>query len=262
MKFIIAVDCEGVSCVTGTKNCSLSGSKDYNFAVKQATFETNSCIKALFDSGAKEVYVWDCHGEGQNLLYEKLDSRCFIICGQGFKSRFPNIDSSFSGVLMIGYHAMEGTKNAVLSHTYSSKTYKSIKVNNLICGEIFLDASVAGEYEVPLIFLSGDEQTCFEAEKLLPWIETVVTKKGFGRNCAICKHPENVKNEIYSKTLKAVKNIEKMKPLKFESPVEIEIEFKTVSKTIKALLKKRKGWKPKGLKKISKTFENMKSWNC
>lgn len=262
MKFMISVDCEGAACVTGSPGKNLSGSKDFSFACRQATFETNSCIKGLFDSGAKEVYVKDSHGQGSNLLYEMLDKRCRIISGQDFDQRFPELDSSFTGLLMVGYHSMEGTKNGVLAHTYSSETYKNIKVNSINSGEILLDASVAGEYQVPLIFLSGDLKTCEEGLDKMPWIETVSTKTGYGRNSAVNRHPYLAREEIYTKTVSAVKNIENMKPFRFESPAEIEIEFKTVFKTLKSLLKKRRGWKLKGLKKIGKTLPDMSFWNC
>ena len=71
----------------------------------------------------------------------------------GFGRRFPQLDETYSGVLMIGYHAMEGTPNAVLAHTYSPDAYKAIRVNDQVVGEMALDASVAGELGVPLIFV-------------------------------------------------------------------------------------------------------------
>jgi D-amino peptidase len=262
MKFIIAVDCEGCSCVVGTPGTALSSSKDYAFACEQATMETNASARALFDAGADQVLVWDSHGQGLNLLIHKLDKRCQLILGKGFKHRFPGIDNSFSGVLMIGYHAMEGTQNAILAHTYSSDAYKRIRMNKKPVGEIALDASVAGEFGVPLIFLSSDKHGCKEAQSVMPWIETVVTKTGFGRNCAISKHPGTVVNEIYSTVQNAVKNLDQMKPFAFDQPAQIEIQFKTIFQSFKALIYRRRGWQPAGLKTIRKTLNNMIEWNC
>lgn len=262
MKYIIAVDCEGVACVVGTKGKSLTNSDDFLFSGAEATNETNACIKALFKSGAKEVIVWDCHGNGNNLLYNSLDPRCKIALGSDFKTRFPGLDSSFSGVLMIGYHSMEGTPHGVLAHTYSSKTYKSIKVNKIPAGEIFLDALVAGESGVPLIFLSSDDKACLEISHSMPWVKSVSTKTGFGRNSAVSKHPEAVYKEIYSGVLQAVKDIHLMKPLKLKKPGEIEIKFKTLTSFLKAMLKKRRDWKISGFKTLSKTFHDFRDWEC
>jgi len=262
MKFIIAVDCEGPACVVGNHGKALSISSDYLFARKQATLETNAAACALFDAGADEVIVWDSHGQGINLLIDKLDPRCRIVLGKGFKQRFPGLDKSFAGVLMIGYHAMEGTKNAVLAHTYSSESYQRISVNGYTAGEIALDASVAGEVGVPLIFLASDNHGCDEGKKSMPWIETVATKKGFGRNCALSKHPETVRDEIYEKVLVAVRNIEKTEPFTFKPPLLIEIKFKAISQALKSILYRRRGWQLKGPRTIQKKLDSMLDWNC
>ena len=262
MKFIIAVDCEGPACVVGNPGKALSVSSDYLFARKQATLETNAAVRALFDAGADQVIVWDSHGQGINLLIDKIDPRCRILLGKGFNHRFPGLDKSFAGVLMIGYHAMEGTKNAVLAHTYSSEAYERIRVNGYIVGEIALDASVAGELGVPLLFLASDNHGCNEGLKSMPWIETVITKKGFGRHCALSKHPETVQDEIYKKVLGAVKNINKMKPFDFKSPVLIEIKFKTIFQALKSILRRRRGWKLTGPRTIEKKLDSMMDWNC
>lgn len=73
MKFVIAVDCEGPACVVGNPGKALSDSSDFMFARKQATLETNAAASALFDAGADQVMVWDSHGQGINLLIDKLD---------------------------------------------------------------------------------------------------------------------------------------------------------------------------------------------
>ncbi len=262
MKFIIAVDCEGPACVVGNYGKALSTSCDYPFAQKQATLETNAAARALFDSGADHVLVWDSHGQGINLLFDQLDPRCPVILGRGFKTRFPGLDESFTGILMIGYHAMEGTKNAVLAHTYSSEAYQRIRVNGCTVGEIALDASVAGEMGIPLIFIASDKHGCDEALKVMPWIKSVATKKGFGRNCALSKNPETVQDEIYKAVRSAVNDIDRMKPFIFNSPIRVEIKFKTILQTLKSILRNRRGWKLRGPKTIEKKLKSMQDWNC
>ena len=162
-----------------------------------------------------------------------------MLLGAGFGRRFPGLDESFAGVLMIGYHAMEGTPNAVLAHTYSPWAYRAIRVNGQEVGEITLDAAVAGELGVPLIFVASDELGCQEAKCFMPWVETVATKQGFGRNCASSKHPAVAGEEIFRAVQRAVDRICEMKPLTFAAPMRVEIEFKRFVQAAKARIRRK-----------------------
>ena len=258
---MIAVDCDGPACVVGEPGRALSDSRDMVFAREQATREADAAARGLFAAGAEVVVIWDNHGAGANLIFDRLDSRCEILLGSGFGRRFPQLDQSYSGVLMIGYHAMEGTSNAVLAHTYSPWAYKEIRANGQPVGEIALDASVAGEFGVPLIFISSDDKGCSEAKKFMPWIETVVTKIGFGRTCARSKHPSVAEDEIYQKVLQAVRNMDKMKPFVFDHPVQIEIRFRKMAQVVKARIR-RTGWSFAGPLTLKTALGNMLEWRC
>ncbi|MDF1552150.1 MAG: M55 family metallopeptidase [Deferrisomatales bacterium] len=261
MKFMIAVDCDGPACVVGDPGKALSFSRDMPFAREQATRETDAAARALFDVGAESVVVWDNHGNGNNLVFDRIDPRCEFYLGTGFGRRFPSLDEDFTGVLMIGYHAMEGTPNAVLAHTYSPDAYKVIRVNGQPMGEMALDAAVAGELGVPLVFLASDDHGCGEAKRFMPWVETVETKQGMGRNCARSKHPAVAEEEIYTGVRKAVERIGEMQPLVFEKPVRVEIEFKRVVQAVKARVR-RPGWRLASLRTIRGTLPSMLEWRC
>lgn len=258
---MIAVDCDGPACVVGEPGRALSNSRDMVFAREQATRETDAAARALFDAGAEKVVVWDNHGFGANLVFDQLDSRCEVFLGTGFDSRFPFLDESYAGVLMIGYHAMEGTPQAVLAHTYSPDAYKVIRVHGKAVGEMALDAAVAGELQVPLIFVASDDKGCEEAKHFMPWIETVATKKGFGRNCAQSKHPAVAQQEIYKAVLRAVERIGEMEPLLFEHPVKIEIQYKKWIQALKARIR-RKGWRFSGAKVLGAALKSMVEFKC
>jgi D-amino peptidase len=261
MKFMIAVDCDGVACVVGEPGRALSDSRDMVFAREQATRETDAAARALFDAGAEKVAVWDNHGSGTNLVFDRLDRRCDVLLGAGFSRRFPLLDESYSGVLMIGYHAMEGTPNAVLAHTYSPWVYKEIRVNGRPVGEIALDAAVAGELGVPLLFVSSDDKACAEARSFMPWVKTVTTKIGYGRTCAQSKHPAVVEEEIYKSVQLAVAGNKTMECFRFEKPIWIEIVFKSWLFSFKARAR-RKGWEFSGSRSISAKLDSMLDWRC
>jgi D-amino peptidase len=239
----------------------LGRSGDYCFAAEQATREADAAAKALFDSGAAKVVIWDNRGNGANLRFDRLDRRCEIVLGTGFKWRFPFIDQSFAGVLMIGYHAMEGTPKAVLAHTYSHASYRSIHVNGIEVGEIAMDAAVAGEFGVPAIFLSSDDKGCKEGAGFMPWLETVTTKQGFGYNCAFSKHPVIVEEEIYAAVKRAVARVDTMKPFHFAKPITIDLCFQCPLQALKARIIRKK-WNFRKHNTLRGRINNMLEWQC
>ena len=257
-KFMIAVDYEGLACVVGSNSAAPD---NFAFARREAAREASAAARALFDGGASQVLVWDNHGNGENIWYDRLDPRCEILMGVGFNRRFPGLDESFEGVLMVGYHAMEGVENAVLSHTYSHAGYSGIEVGGKPVGEIPLDASVAGELGVPVIFLSSDDWGCSEGLRYLPWIENVTTKTGLGYNCARSKHPLVVENEIYAAVEKAMNNMDRMKPFGFEKPTNVTIRYRSFARALIARFRK-KNWRFAGFKALERKYENMLEWQC
>ena len=261
MKFMIAVDCDGPACVVGDPDKALSDSRDMPFAREQATREANAAACALFAAGATHVTVWDNHGFGANLLFDRLDRRCDFMLGTGFTRRFPGLDESYAGVLMIGYHAMEGTRDGVLAHTYSPYAFRTIRVNGTPVGEIALDSAVAGALGVPLLFLASDEKGCEEGLRFMPWIETVATKKGQGRNCAHSKHPAVVEEEIADSVNRAVTRLPEMRPFSFDLPAHLEIRYMTVLQALKARIRRRT-WRLRGPRTIRTTVSTMRDWRC
>lgn len=226
MRFVVSVDCEGLACVVGASGAPLTDSPNYAFARQQAVREANAAVRALFDMGAEEVIVWDAHGGGVNLPYDDLDERALIALGSGFEHRFPEMDETFAGVLFIGYHAMDNTPDAVLAHTYSSKVYQWVEVNGEQVGEIAIDAACAGERNVPVIFVSGDDKCVAEARRFLPWVEVVQTKRAYGWNAAVSKHPRRVEYDIAEGVNRAVNRLSEMQVFRFPSPITVRVRYK------------------------------------
>src|SRR4051794_40541193 len=190
MKYIVSVDAEGLACVVGTPGGTLNDHKEnYAFACKQGAREADAAARALFDLGATEVVIIDAHGSGVNYNYDLIDKRCDIQVGSGAATRLPAVTEGSAGLLLVGYHAMDNTADAVIAHSYSSMTYQSMKINGIEMGEIELDSAFVGLRGVPTIFIASDDKGCAEAKKFLPWIETVQTKQSLGYNMAISKHP-------------------------------------------------------------------------
>lgn len=197
MRFLVGVDAEGMACVVGERGKTLSGSKDFEFAKRQATREASAVAHGLFDGGADTVVIWDNHGGSLNLDYHGLDERCMVLCGKGDVRRMSVFDEQrFDGLLLIGYHAMEGTIDGVLAHSFSSTSYQWMRVNGREVGEIAIDSAIAGEAGAPTVLVASDAAGCREAREFLPWVYTVETKRGLARNMALSKSPVAVEREL------------------------------------------------------------------
>lgn len=228
MKFIVAVDCEGVACTVGAPGSKLAESSQWDWVRQQATREADAAVKGLFDAGATQVIVWDNHGRSLNLHYDQIDRRADFLLGVGVEHRWPGLDSSFAGVAMVGYHAMDNTREAVLAHTFSSNEYQYMKFNGVEVGEIEIDAAAAGALNVPLIFVSSDDKGTAEALRFMPWVETVATKRGLGWNAALSKHPARACEEIRAGLAKAAGRLAQAKCFRFDEPLTVEYRFKRI----------------------------------
>jgi D-amino peptidase len=241
MKFIVAVDCEGVACAVGAPGASINESRNLLFAQQQATREANAAARALFEVGAEQVIVWDNHGGSLNLDYLALDQRCEIALGVDFPHRWPGIDPTFSGVLLIGYHPMDNTIDGVIAHSFSSANYQWMKINGQEVGEMAVDAAVTGEYGVPVIFVASDDKGVREAQHFFPGVETVTTKQAMGWNAAVSKHPLRVVDEIEAGVKKAVGRLADFTPFAFTAPLTFEIRFKRLE-AAQAASRNAAGW--------------------
>src|ERR1043165_9159949 len=71
MKIYISADMEGIVGVVTNEQLGPQGFEYQRFR-EFMTQEVNAAIEAAFEAGATEVVVSDSHGNGQNLLLEKL----------------------------------------------------------------------------------------------------------------------------------------------------------------------------------------------
>jgi D-amino peptidase len=133
------------------------------------------------------------------------------------------IDASFDAAILVGYHAMAGTAAGVMEHTISGGVHR-LFVNGVECGEMGLSAGVAGRYGVPLVMVSSDQAGCDELSKLIPGIETAVTKTGYGRYMGKLRHPSETGPAIEEATFRGLKS-SSVKPHVWAEPCRFSIEF-------------------------------------
>ena len=114
-KIYISSDMEGVvGAVTG-EQLGPSGFEYQRFR-EFMTAEVNAAIEGARSAGAGEILVADSHGNGQNLLIDKLPKDVKIVRSWPRPlGMVGGLDDSFDGVIFLGYHA--STDNPV-SYTH------------------------------------------------------------------------------------------------------------------------------------------------
>lgn len=235
MKYLIALDLEGVGGVVGVPYSGLKKESDGWYQARaQAVLEVNAVARALFDTGAELVALWDNHGGGGNLDYSLLDERIELVfpdrtqVRQAFAQHY-----GFDAMYFLGYHAMEGTLGAVLAHTFNSSEIQYFKINGKPVGEIEIDRYYAGENGYSPVFFAGDDKACQEARGAIPEIITVETKKGISRNKAELRDNESLLEEIYEKA-KLAASI-RIEPKGFSFPFSFEVRYTRMETAEKAL---------------------------
>ena len=227
MKIYIMNDIEGVSGIHHKEQVLMNGER-YSEGRKLMTREANICADALKEAGVDTVYYHDCHGSGSNVYWEELSpSIDKVIMGSNgnIQNRFAECVKDCDGVILLGYHAMAGTPGAILEHTFSSKAWQNLWINGEKSGEARMDAAILGDWDIPVIMVSGDDKLEKEVREFLPDIPVAVVKEGLSCMGGILLSPEKAKEEIRQKTIEAVKNIDKAKPYKIPAPIEMKLEL-------------------------------------
>jgi D-amino peptidase len=225
-KLFISVDLEGVTGVIQPAQLGPSGF-EYGQAREWVTGEVRATIDAARAAGVTDFVVCDAHGNAQNILIDKLPDDVRVV--RGFPrplEMMQGIDTSFDGVMLIGYHASEWSVDAVRSHTISSGRLLGIKLNGTYVMEAVFNAAIAGHFGVPVLFVSGDRVAVGELLKTLPQVEGVVVKEPFGFHSAMTVTPARGRQLIAEGVTRALRKPAQPAPYVMTSPITLEVGFK------------------------------------
>ena len=227
-KILIMTDLEGVAGVVSFTEQSYPDGRYYDAAKKLLTAEVNAAVEGLLEAGMEDVLVMDGHGAG-GISFEDLHPAAKLLHGRPLApwARLSPIFAEYDACAIVGQHAMAGVVTANQNHTQSSKTVDYYKLNDHLIGEIAQFALFCGELGLPLIFLSGDEDACREAEELIPGITAVPVKKGLGRGSAISLSAPEAHRCIREGIRRAVEQYREdpIPPLHWNGPYVLEIRF-------------------------------------
>ncbi len=224
MKIFIMTDLEGVAGVVDFETQSYGMGKYYEEAKELLTEEVNASAAGAMEAGAKEILVVDGHGDG-GIVFRNLHPEISLLHGRPVPQLWGLDMKKWDAMFLLAHHAMNGTYDGNLNHTYSSKTVVNMFLNGRPIGEIGMNIYLAGWHNIPCVLVTGDEAACREAKTYVPMIEKAAVKRGINRTCAISISPSRAREIIRKSSCNAVKKIGEIPPVKVKGPCELVIEF-------------------------------------
>ena len=225
-KIFISVDMEGISGVVQPAQLGPEGF-EYQRAREWMTGEVNAAIAGIRDAGPADVVVCDSHGNGQSVLIDKLPDDVRIV--RGFPrplEMMQGIDDTFAAAVFIGYHASEWTADAVRSHTISSARLLGVKLNGMEVSEGIYNAALAGQFGVPVAFVSGDRLAVTQLQGVAPAAEGAIVKEPYGYHSAMSVTPARGQAMIRDGLRRAMARLGSLQPYRIRTPVDLEVGFK------------------------------------
>lgn len=234
MKLYISVDMEGISGLTQGSYMN-PGNSEYLRYRKMMTTEVNAVIEGALEAGATEILVNDGHSSMKNILIEDLHPECRLITGYPRKYlQLTELDNSFDAILFVGYHAPANSKG-IFAHTFSKFAVNSLKINGSLCSEADFNSIVAGFYNVPVIFVSGDDILCEQLQSWFPSELYYQTKKALSEKSGVCIPPQKslpLIRKMVQNAVNQLKQGEKFPMHQVSPPFRMEIEAKNVDQAL------------------------------
>jgi D-amino peptidase len=232
MKILIMTDLEGVAGVVSFEDQTGPGGRYYEAAKKLLTAEVNAAVDGLLQAGVEEILVVDGHGAG-GITFEELHPAARLLHGRPLVpwSSLANVFQTYDACMIVGQHAMAGVQTSNMNHTQNSRAIDYYKLNGRKVGEMAQFALFCGAVGVPMIFLSGEEDACREAEAFIPGIVTAAVKQGLGRHSAISLSAPEAQRRIRQGVIQAVQRqtATPIAPMVWEGPYELEIRYFSTS---------------------------------
>jgi D-amino peptidase len=231
VRVIVISDMEGVAGIVSWAQVTGGDSTLYQEGRALYTAEINAAVRGAKSAGAREIVVMDCHGAGNDydfnsLVPEQLDPDCEFVVQSEWTEYTAFLEDGCDAALLVGMHAMAGTKAGLLSHTVSGQAWRDLRFNGVFVGETGINAALCGHWGVPVLLVTGDRAVCEEGRALLgDGVTTVEVKEGLGRFSARQKSPQRARELIEDGARRALSDLSAVAPYDPGRPCEIEIDF-------------------------------------
>jgi D-amino peptidase len=186
------------------------------------TGEINAAVGGFIAGGATEVTVWDGHDGSQTLSALTIDPRAKLVMGSPGITGL--LERKYSAIAFVGQHARANSPRGVMAHSYSSLGVQNMMMNGKPVGEIETRAALAGWFDTPTIFLSGDQAAAEQLRAIVPDAEVAVVKEGLANYACISLSAESARHLIYEGAVAAMRKLGTIRPYRIEGPVTFEVE--------------------------------------
>src|SRR6266567_5892854 len=182
------------------------------------TEEINAAVRGARTSGATQTVVMDCHGAGEewtfnSLIPDKLDRGCEYVVQNDWTEYTEFLEQGCDAALFVGMHAKAGTPDGVLSHTVSGQAWQNLRFNGTLVGETGINAALCGNWDVPVLLVTGDRAVCREGRELLgDGLTTVEVKEGLGQFSARQLPAKRARELIEEGARQALSDLEAVEP--------------------------------------------------
>ena len=225
VKVYISADMEGIGGVVTGEQLGTSGFEYQRFR-EFMTEEVLAAIRGARAAGATEILVSDSHGNGQNLLIERLPDDVQVVRSWPRPlGMMEGIDETFACALFIGYHTSTSNAEGVRAHTFSSATLTDVRLNSVSVSEAGFNAAVAGHFGVPIAMVSGDDAIVAEAKAYIGELEGAVVKHALSFHSARTSTPGASRQLIEETARRAVERAS-FRPFRLEGRVTLDVSFK------------------------------------
>ncbi|ARV58837.1 amino acid amidase [Nostocales cyanobacterium HT-58-2] len=225
MKIYISADLEGITGISHWDEATLS-KQEYEIFQEQMTREVTAACEGAIAAGATEIIVKDAHDTGRNLDPYQLPYPAQLIRGWSGHpyNMVQELNSSFSALILIGYHSRSGSGKNPLAHTLSEEL-NCILLNGQPIAEFHLVAMTAAYERVPVVFVSGDSGVCQAVKVYDTNIKTLTTNKGIGESVWAI-HPEETIRQIQAGVESALQYLHQIQVKPLPENFKLEVEYK------------------------------------
>ena len=223
MKIYISADIEGVAGIVSFEQ-GRPGNAEYERARRLMTEEVNAAIEGALSGGATGILVNDSHGPMTNLLPELLHPAAEVILGKPkLFSMFAGLEDDHALVFCVGYHA-SAAQFGVLAHT-TSFVFRRVEVDGRALSEAGIYGAYAGERNIPVGLVTGDDACLEENRPLFPDAEFAQVKRALGQRSARSIGIAAARTKIRAAAERATRKAAEVRPFIIERPRELVLDM-------------------------------------
>jgi D-amino peptidase len=224
-RVFISADMEGIAGVASADQL-VPGRFEWETARAWMTAEVSAAACAALQAGYDEVVIADGHGNAQNLLPDRLPAHTRLVrswprpLGQMQGVELPGVE----GCLFIGFHAGAQSGAGTLAHSFNGSLFADIRLGGESRSEAYLLAAVAGERDIPVLLVSGDDAICAHVAGFLPDTRTCAVKQHVAWSSVISVPPHEGARLVGEATASALRQ-PRPAPFRLSGPHALEIVF-------------------------------------